>query len=148
MVQVTTRPACEGNGEVIKLRCHSCRGRKLERKTISRKVTIPAGVDHGTQIRLAAEGQPGSNGGPHGNLYLEIKVNHAYFKRREDDIILELGINITQAALGADIEVPTIDGKTRLNIPPGTQPGKVFTLKHKGVPRVRASGRGDHLVIH
>jgi molecular chaperone DnaJ len=148
MVQVTTCPACEGTGEVIHTPCRTCRGRKLERKTIKRKVTIPAGVDHGTQIRLAGEGQPGSNGGPHGNLYLEIKVKpHPFFKRREDDIILELGINIAQAALGAEVEVPTIDGKSRLNIPAGTQPGKVFTIKNKGVPHVRASGRGDHMVI-
>src|SRR5690606_6180417 len=113
-----------------------------------RVVTIPAGVDKGTQIRLAGEGQPGTNGGPHGNLYIEIDVRpHKFFQRKKYDIVLNLNINIAQAVLGAEIEVPTIDGTTKLTIPSGTQPGKVFTLKNKGVPHVRSSGRGDQLVV-
>lgn len=148
MVQVTTCPTCNGSGETINTPCHTCRGRGLERKTVKKTVPIPAGVDTGTQIRLAGEGQPGSNGGPNGNLLLEIQVKpHAFFKRRQNDVILNLGINVAQAVLGADIEVPTLEGKAKLSIPAGTQPGKVFTLKGKGIPYVRASGRGDELVI-
>lgn len=148
MVQVTTCPACGGSGEVISTPCHTCKGRGLERKTVKKIVPIPAGVDNGTQIRLAGEGQPGSNGGPHGNLYIEIRVKeHPFFRRKNDDILLDLNINVAQAALGAEIEVPTIEGKTKLNIPAGTQPGKIFRLKGKGVPNVRGNGRGDQLVI-
>ena len=111
-------------------------------------VHIPAGVDNGTQIRLAGEGQPGTNGGPKGNLYLEIKVKpHKFFKRRNDDVLVNLNINIAQAVLGAEVEVPTVDGNTKLHIPSGTQPGKVFTIKSKGIPHVRGNGRGDQLVI-
>ena len=120
----------------------------MERKTVRKMVHIPAGVDNGTQIRLAGEGQPGTNGGPQGNLYLEIKVKpHKFFKRREDDVLLNLNINIAQAVLGAEVEVPTVDGNAKLHIPSGTQPGKVFTIKNKGIPHVRANGRGDEMVI-
>jgi molecular chaperone DnaJ len=148
MVQVTTCPTCNGTGEVIATPCHNCRGSGYERKTIKRTIHIPAGVDNGTQIRLAGEGQPGANGGPRGNLYLEIKVKpHKFFRRRDDDVLLNLNINLAQAALGADVEIPTVDGKTKLSIASGTQPGKVFTLKGKGIPHVHGSGRGDQLVI-
>ncbi|WP_416210017.1 molecular chaperone DnaJ [Anaerolinea sp.] len=148
MVQVITCPTCNGSGEVIDSPCRTCRGRGLERKTVRKAVAIPAGIDSGQQIRLAGEGQPGVNGGPNGNLYIEIQVKpHAYFRRKQDDILLKLNINIAQATLGAEVEVPTIDGKTTLSIPPGTQPGKVFTLKGKGVPHLRSNGRGDQLVI-
>lgn len=148
MVQVTTCPTCGGSGEVISSPCRTCKGRGLERKTVKKTVPIPAGVDTGTQIRLAGEGQPGSNGGPHGNLYLEIRVKeHQFFRRKNDDLLLDLNINVAQAALGAEIEVPTIEGKTRLNIPSGTQPGKIFRLKGKGVANVRGGVRGDQLVI-
>ena len=148
MVQVTTCPKCNGKGEVIETPCNTCRGKGLERKTIKKVVPIPAGVDTGTQIRLAGEGQPGLNGGPKGNLYLEINVKpHKFFKRRKDDVLLDLDINIAQATLGADIEVPTMNGPEKLRIPSGTQPGKVFTLRSKGFPHVRGSGNGDELVI-
>lgn len=148
MVQVTTCPACNGQGEVISSPCATCRGTGLERRTVKKVVPIPAGVDTGTQIRLSGEGQPGAYGGPNGNLYLEIQVKpHQYFHRRQNDILLDLSINVAQAALGADIEVPVIDGKMKLAIPAGTQPGKIFTLKGKGVPHLRGSGRGDQKVI-
>jgi molecular chaperone DnaJ len=111
-------------------------------------VSIPAGVDTGTQIRLAGEGQPGVNGGPNGNLYVAIQVkSHKYFRRRENDILLDLNVNIAQAALGADVEVPTVDGSEKLRIPVGTQPGKVLYLRGKGVPKLRGSGRGDQVVV-
>ena len=148
MVQVTTCPTCNGQGEVITSPCHTCRGRGLERRTVRKTVSIPAGVDTGTQIRLAGEGQPGLYGGPNGNLYLEIRVRpHKFFRRKGDDILLDLSINIAQATLGAEVEVPTVDGTERLTIPAGTQPGKVFTLRNKGVPHLRSSGRGNQLVI-
>lgn len=148
MVQVTTCPTCNGSGEVISSPCHVCRGRGLERRTVKKVVPIPAGVDNGTQIRLSGEGQPGVNGGPHGNLYIEIRVKeHQFFRRKNDDILLDLNINIAQAVLGAEIEVPTIDGNTKLVIPSGTQPGKIFRLKNKGVANVRGGGRGDQMVI-
>lgn len=148
MVQVTTCPTCRGQGETISSPCHTCRGTGLERKTHRKRVPIPAGVDNGMQIRLAGEGQPGAFGGPNGNLMIEINVKqHAFFQRRENNILLNLNINVAQAALGAEIEVPTVDGPTRMSVPAGTQPGKTFTLKGKGVPSVRGSVRGDQLVI-
>jgi len=130
MVQVSTCPTCQGKGEVIDTPCHTCRGRGLERKTVKKVVPIPAGVDTGTQIRLAGEGQPGANGGPNGNIYLEIRVKaHKFFKRRKDDVLLDLNINVAQATLGAEVEIPTLKGAEKIKIPAGTPPGKVFTLK-------------------
>jgi molecular chaperone DnaJ len=105
-------------------------------------------VDSGTQIRLAGEGQPGVNGGPNGNLFIAIKVNsHKYFRRREYDVLLDLNVNIAQATLGADVEIPTVDGPTMLKIPNGTQPGKILRLRGKGIPKLRGSGRGDQMVV-
>ena len=148
MVQVTTCPTCGGKGEVIDSPCSACGGRGFVRKTRRKKVSIPAGVDTGTQIRLAGEGQPGSNGGPPGNLYVVIKVRpHKFFRRRGDDILLDLNINIAQATLGAEVTVPTVDGDAYLKIPKGTQPGKIIRMRGKGVPHLRGNGRGDQLVI-
>jgi molecular chaperone DnaJ len=148
MVQVATCPNCSGRGEIISTPCHTCKGRGLERKTVKKTVPIPGGVDDGTQIRLAGEGQPGINGGPTGNLYIDIKVKqHKFFRRKGTDILLDLNVNIAQATLGAEIEVPTVDGPAKLTIPAGTQPGKVFTLRGKGSPFLRSPGRGDQMVI-
>jgi molecular chaperone DnaJ len=148
MVQVTTCPVCQGKGTTIQSPCSVCRGSGFERKTTKKLVHIPAGVDNGTQIRLAGEGQPGANGGPVGNLYIEIRVKpHKFFRRRQNDIQLDLNVNVAQATLGAEIEVPTLDGKEKLVIPPGTQPGRIFKLRGKGVPHIRSSARGDQLVI-
>jgi molecular chaperone DnaJ len=148
MVQATTCPTCNGRGETISSPCNTCQGSGLERKTVKKKIQIPAGVDGGTQIRLAGEGGPGIFGGPNGSLFLILDVrSHKFFKRRENDIILNLDINIAQAALGAEIEVPTLDGNEKLKIPSGTQSGKVFHIRNKGVPHLRRNGRGDQLVI-
>jgi molecular chaperone DnaJ len=149
MVQTTTCPTCNGRGETISSVCKTCRGGGLERRNIKKKVQIPAGVDRGTQIRLAGEGGPGMNGGPTGSLFLVLEVqSHKFFKRRDNDIILNLDINVAQAALGAEIEVPTLEGDDKLKIPAGTQPGKVITMRNKGVPHVRNKNhRGDQLVI-
>jgi molecular chaperone DnaJ len=147
MVQVVTCPRCNGRGEVIETPCPNCNGRGLERKTISKMVTIPAGVSSGLQIRLAGEGQPGINGGPNGNFYLEIEVDdHPFFRRSGDDILLDLDINVAQAVLGDEIRIPTINGEVDLRIPPGTQPGKTFRLRDRGIPHLRGSGKGDQLV--
>ena len=148
MVQVSTCPVCNGQGETIATPCHTCSGRGLVRRNRKKVVSVPAGVDNGNQIRLAGEGQPGENGGPNGNLYLVIRVlSHKYFRRRENDILLDLNINIAQAALGAEVEVPTVDGTAQLRIPAGIQPGKVLRMRGKGVPHLRGNGRGDQMVI-
>ncbi len=148
MVQVTTCPTCGGRGETIATPCKTCSGRGLERKSRKKIVAVPAGVDTGNQIRLAGEGQPGTSGGPNGNLYLLIDVKpHQYFHRRERDILLDLNVNVAQATLGAEVDVPTVDGVEKLHIPPATQPGKVLRMRGKGVPYVNSSGRGDQLVM-
>lgn len=149
MVQTMTCPTCGGRGEVISTPCHTCRGGGLERKRVRKTVQIPAGVDGGTQIRLAGEGGPGVYGGPNGSLFLQLDVKpHQFFKRRENDILLNLDINIAQATLGAEVSVPTLDGDEKLKIPAGTQPGKIFHMKGKGVPHLRRKDhRGDQLVI-
>jgi len=148
MVQVATCPDCRGAGRVITHKCSSCSGRGYERKKLTKTIPVPAGVDNGTQIRLSGEGQPGTNGGPRGNLYIEIKVkSHKFFRRRKDDVLLDLNINIAQATLGAEVKVPTLDGDEKLIIPSSTQPGKVFKLRNKGIPHLRRSGKGDQLII-
>ena len=148
MVQVTTCPNCNGTGETIPTPCTQCRGRGIERKTVKKVVAVPAGVDNGTRIRMSGEGQPGINNGPNGDLYIEISVDeHPYFRRIDNDIHLDVKINIAQATLGAEIEVPTVDGKEKIRIPAGTQPGKIITLKGKGVPALRGGNRGDQKII-
>ena len=111
-------------------------------------VNVPAGVDTGTQIRLAGEGQPGINGGPNGNLYIAIKVKaHKYYRRNDNDILMDLNVNVAQATLGAEVEIPTVDGPAMLKIPSGTQPGKILRMRGKGIPKLRGTGRGDQLVV-
>jgi molecular chaperone DnaJ len=148
MVNVGTCPNCGGQGETITTPCRNCNGHGRVRNNVQKVIPVPAGVDDGTQMRIAGEGEPGTNGGPHGDLYVAIHVKpHRYFRRRGNEILLDLAVNIAQATLGADITVPTLDGDETLSIPAGTQPGKVFRLKGKGVPRLRRNGRGDQLVI-
>ncbi len=148
MVQVVTCPVCNGKGKMIESPCTTCHGSGQERKTRRKKVSIPAGVDDGTRIRLSGEGQPGTNNGPPGDLYLVLSVQpHKYFRRRDHDILLDLNVNIAQATLGAKVRVPTVDGESMLRIPPGTQPGEVIRMRGKGVPYLRSSSRGDQLVV-
>jgi molecular chaperone DnaJ len=148
MVNVSTCPACGGAGETVATACRVCGGRGLLRKTVQRIVPIPPGVDEGTQVRLAGEGEPGVNGGPHGNLYIVVHVHpHRYFRRRGDDVLLDVGVNVAQVTLGARITVPTVDGDESVSVPAGTQPGKVLRLKGKGVPHLQRGGRGDQLVV-
>lgn len=148
MVNVTTCPNCRGAGEVINTPCHTCHGQALVQKARSLVVNIPPGVDNGNQIQLTSEGEPGMNGGPNGNLYVAIAVTpHKFFRRQGDNIILEVAVNIAQAALGAEVLVPVVGGQEKLKIPAGTQSGTVFTLRGKGAPRLQRNGRGDLLVI-
>jgi molecular chaperone DnaJ len=148
MVQTAPCPTCSGRGEIISSPCKTCRGAGLERKRIKKSVQVPAGVDHGTQIRLTGEGAPGAFGGPSGSLFLVLDVQpHQFFKRRENDVLLNLDVNVAQAVLGAEVEVPTLDGDEKLKIPAGTQSGKVIAMKGKGIPYLRRKDRGNQLVI-
>lgn len=147
-VNVSTCPTCNGEGETIAIPCTECRGNGRVRTPRKLSIDIPAGVDDGTQIRLAGEGEPGLYGGPRGNLYIVLTVQpHEFFRRKGDDIILELGINVAQAILGDEITVPTLDGQEKITIAAGTQSGEVIRLRNRGVPHVRRSGRGDQFVI-
>jgi molecular chaperone DnaJ len=146
-VTVSTCPRCQGEGKIITTPCSECHGERHVRRTRTVSVTIPKGVDDGTQIRLAGEGEAGEYGGPPGNLYIVISVQpHPYFVRRENELFYELPLNIAQAALGAEIKVPTLEGEEKLSIPAGTQTGDIFRLRGRGVPYLRRNGRGD-LVI-
>ncbi len=152
MISVNTCPRCQGRGEVVTSPCATCSGTGRMRATRRLKVSVPAGVDQGMKIRIAGEGEPGDLGGPSGNLYVVINVRpHKFFKRRNDDILLEISINVAQAALGDRITVPTVEGDTELAIPAGTQTGESFRLRNKGFARLRRdgtnAGRGDQWVI-
>jgi len=147
-VSVTTCPRCQGEREVVTTPCQECRGRRRVQVTRTLSVKVPSGVDDEMQIRLSGEGEPGAYGGPPGNLYVVVHVQaHPYFRRQDHDIILELGINVAQAALGDEVVVPTLDGEEELAIPAGTQAGTVFRLRGKGVPYLRRNGRGDLLIV-
>lgn len=147
-INVSACSQCRGEGRVISDPCQECRGQSRQRKTRKLTMTIPAGVDEGSQMRLTGEGDAGVNGGPSGNLYAVLSViPHPIFQRDEYDLIYELHLNIAQAALGLESPVPTLEGKQQtLRVPPGTQTGEVFHLKGKGVPHLRGGGRGDMLV--
>ncbi|MBI1910851.1 MAG: molecular chaperone DnaJ [Deltaproteobacteria bacterium] len=139
---------CGGKGTVIKDPCTECRGTGHIRTQSTLTVKIPAGVDTGSRLRLTGEGEYGERGGPPGDLYIIISVTpHSIFKRENDDIICEVPISFPQAALGAEIDVPTLEGPVKLKIPAGTQSGKVFRIKHKGIASLHTGRRGDALVI-
>ncbi len=147
-VSVATCPVCQGEGGVITTQCSECRGQKQVYATRRRSVTVPPGVDQGTQIRVVGEGEPGERGGPPGNLYVVLDVEeHPIFQRRGDDIIVELQINVAQAALGAELAVPALEGEETITIQGGAQSGDVISLKGKGVPHLKRSGRGDQIVL-
>ncbi len=138
---------CHGTGKIILEKCQTCHGTGKVKKHKRIKISIPAGIDDGQQIRIAGKGEPGINGGPPGDLYVIIRVKeHEFFKRDGDDIFLEIPITFSQAALGDEIEVPTVHGKVAFKIPAGTQTGKTFRLRNKGVPNVRGYGQGDQYV--
>jgi molecular chaperone DnaJ len=147
IVNVTSCPRCNGEGKVIERPCRSCGGsgyRPGEKKV---RVNIPAGVDTGSQIRLSGEGESGPRGGAPGDLYIHIHVKpHPVLKRNGTDVVYELPLSVAQAALGDSLEIPTVDGTEQLEIPPGTQYGKIFRLHGHGIPHVRSGRRGDQIV--
>ncbi|MBO9129588.1 molecular chaperone DnaJ [Bacillus sp. 165] len=139
---------CSGTGQFIKEKCNTCHGSGKVRKRKKIHVKIPAGIDDGQQIRVSGKGEPGVNGGPAGDLYVVFHVKaHEFFERQGDDIICEMPLTFAQAALGDEVEVPTVHGKVKLKIPAGTQTGTEFRLKGKGAPNVRGYGQGDQYVI-
>jgi molecular chaperone DnaJ len=146
-VNVATCDRCRGEGRIISRPCTACRGSGRERKQRKLVIKIPPGVDTGSQMRLSGEGEAGLNGGGPGNLYVTINVQaHQFFRREGDDLVYDLPINFAQAALGDEVEIPTLDGRTTVKIPAGTQSGRVFQLRDKGMPHLRGGGRGDELV--
>jgi molecular chaperone DnaJ len=139
-----TCPACRGSGKVIKSPCDACHGQGRIKASKTLSVKVPAGVDEGDQIRLAGEGEAGESGGPAGDLYVQVRLKpHDLFKRDGDDLHCEMPVSFATATLGGDMEVPTLDGRASLKIPVGTQTGKVFRLRGKGVRNVRSHQTGD-----
>ncbi|NLF79919.1 MAG: molecular chaperone DnaJ [Clostridia bacterium] len=144
---VKTCPRCAGSGSVIKEPCPDCGGSGRMRKNRKLVVHVPAGVDNGSRLRMAGEGEGGKNGGPAGDLFIYISVRpHKLFKRDGDHVFLEQPISFVEAALGAAIEVPTLDGAVKLDIPEGTQTATTFRLRGRGFPKLRGYGRGDQYV--
>ncbi|MHB9148522.1 MAG: molecular chaperone DnaJ [Thermoleophilia bacterium] len=147
-VQSGTCPRCRGEGRIIERPCPECHGRGRVRSTKTISVEIPAGISDGQRIRLTGQGGVGTRGGPPGDLYVQVSVaEHPEFVRQGDDILYNLDVTMTQAALGAKFSVPTLDGEEDLVLPPGTQPNEVKILRGRGVPRLRRSGRGDQHVM-
>ncbi len=139
-----TCPKCHGSGKIIPEPCAACGGAGRIKRNKTLEVKIPAGIDNGMRIRSSGNGEPGTNGGPPGDLYVEIHIKpHEVFQREGDDLHCEMPISFTKAALGGEIEVPTLGGKVSFTIPEGTQTGKTFRLKGKGVKGVRSGYAGD-----
>lgn len=140
--------SCRGTGKIITDPCPSCKASGKVKKVHTLSVKIPAGVDSGSRLRMSGEGDPGIYGGPPGDLYIVIDVkDHSVFVRKNNNIYFETNISFPQAVIGAEIEVPTLDGIASLRIPPGTPPGKAFHLKGKGIPKLGGHGKGDEIVV-
>lgn len=148
-VRVSTCPRCHGEGRIVTNPCEDCGGAGRRRRVARKTVKIPAGVDTGNRIRISGEGDAGAKGGPHGDLYVIVHMKqHAAFERREDDVICEAAVSMTQAAFGATIEVQTLLGKEQLHLSEGTQNGQVYMLRGQGIPHLNGRGNGDeHVVI-
>lgn len=147
IIITTTCPHCKGEGTIITDPCPKCKGEGLIYQNKEIDVDIPAGVDNGNRIVIPGEGEPGRNGGPPGDLYVVINVEeHEFFKRKGNNLYCEVPISFVQAALGDIITIPTIDGKTKLEIPPGTQPNQIFRLKRQGLPDLKTKIKGDIIV--
>lgn len=148
-VFATTSPCgrCGGKGRIIKTPCTACRGSGLERKRRTIQAKIPAGIDNGQTISIRGQGHAGKNGGPSGDLLITITVRpHELFRREGTSVLCEAPITFAQAVLGAELEIPTIDGKVKYDLPEGTQSGTTFRLKGKGIPELNGRGRGDQYV--
>ena len=143
----TTCRHCQGEGQIIVRPCPKCEGIGRLKVTRALRVNIPAGVDEGTRLRLRGEGEMGRNGGPPGDFYVVVSVKkHSFFTRMGNDLLCEIPVTFLQALMGAEIEVPTLEGKVRLKVPAGTPGGKVFTLKGRGMPVLNGGNRGDQKV--
>ncbi|MEM9399739.1 MAG: molecular chaperone DnaJ [Verrucomicrobiota bacterium] len=139
-----TCPTCQGSGVQIEKPCAKCNGEGRLAKTSKIKIKVPPGVDTGSRLRSSNNGEAGTNGGPYGDLYIVIHVkDHAIFEREDTDLYCKVPVSFTRAALGGEVEVPTLEGKAIIKIPEGTPSGKTFRLKGKGVPDLRGYGRGD-----
>jgi molecular chaperone DnaJ len=148
MVNITACPRCRGEGKIIATPCHNCQGDGRVREQRTLQVTVPAGIDSGQRIALEGQGEAGPRGGPAGDLYVAVAVrDHAELLRRGTELYYELPVTFPQAALGASLEVPTVDGAETVDIPAGTQSGTEIRLRGRGVPRLRGMGRGDQHVI-
>ena len=145
MQSTSACPQCNGRGKIVKNPCVTCKGKGKVRRNQKIKVKVPAGVDHGQSIRVRGEGCVGSNGGPNGDVLAEVYIKrHPIFTRQDNTVFCEVPISFAQAALGAQIQVPTLDGKVAFDLPEGTQTGREFVLRGKGIPEVGGSRRGDH----
>lgn len=148
LMVTTTCPACQGSGEQIESRCTRCHGEGRYADVKPLTPQVPAGVADGTQLRLAGRGHAGPSGGPAGDLYLFVRVTpDPHLERIGNDLVARMTIGFSQASLGTRLSVPTLDGEEELWVPPGTQPGRVFTLRHGGVPHLNGRGRGDLKVV-
>jgi molecular chaperone DnaJ len=139
-------PSCSGRGKIVRNPCNVCKGKTKVRRNKKIKIKVPCGIDHGQSVRVRGEGHTGSNGGPSGDLLAEVSIRkHSVFRREGTGVYCEIPISFTQAALGAEIQIPTLDGPVSYEIPEGTQHGTMFRIKGKGVPYVNNSTRrGDH----
>ena len=145
MQSTSVCPQCNGRGKVVKNPCVSCRGKGKVRRTHKLKIKVPAGVDHGQTLRVSGEGSVGSNGGPKGDLLVDISVkSHPIFRRQSYTVLCEVPISFAQAALGGQVMVPTLDGKVAYDLPEGTQTGAEFTIPNKGIPYSKSGARGSH----
>jgi molecular chaperone DnaJ len=139
---------CHGEGKIVTDPCRDCKAIGFQKHKRNIAVKIPAGIDDGNGIRMTGEGDAGIRGGPAGNLYVVVTVKpHRFFNREGDNVVYELRVNFAQAALGAEVSVPTLYGESKLKIPSGSQTGQVFRLKGSGIPHLRGSGRGEQLVV-
>lgn len=135
---------CGGSGEINTHPCPNCEGRGAKRINDELEINIPPGVSSGDRIRMAGKGEAGTHGGPTGDLYVQIVVEeHPVFKRDGEDLLAAVGVSMAEAALGTDVVIPTLDGEESLHVPAGSQPGEVFKLKGKGMPRLNSNARGD-----
>lgn len=143
-VNVSICDRCDGHGTIITDPCKECRGQGMTVGEQRRQVSIPPGIDDGMAIRLSNEGEPGVNGGPPGHVHIVVHVEpHQYFRRQGNDLLVDLPINVAQATLGDELEIPTLDEPVKLKIPPGVQGGRVVRVRGKGVPHLNGNGRGD-----
>ncbi len=145
----TTCPSCQGRGQIIKDPCEACNGSGVTEKRRTLHIKIPAGVESGSRLKVASEGEAGPNGGPHGDLYVVTHIKgHEVFERQGNDLVVQANLPVTTGLLGGEIEVPTIDGKkVRMKIPAGTESGQIFRLKGKGMPYMGGYGKGDQHVL-